>query len=120
MATAWPASLPRMPMEGSLSYAPVGNTTGSDNDVGGPIMRRRFTGMTVMESGTLACTRQQADDLFNFWADTLAQGTLEFSMKSWRDGVIRDYSFPPNSPPQFSRTARTYYCALSLRYTITT
>lgn len=116
---AWPAGLPCRPIRG-ITIAPVGNIVATPNDVGEPITRRRFTGMTVQITGTLVLDEQQKNDLFNFWADTLAQGTLEFVMANWHDGVLRDHKFSPGSPPQFIENGTRWDCPLMLRYTVTT
>jgi hypothetical protein len=103
-----------------LQIAPAGNAVATENDVGLPIMRRRFTGLTLAISGTLVLTKAQKKILFDFWADTLAQGTLEFVMPSWHDGSVQDHSFPPDSPPVFLETGTRYDCPITLRYTVTT
>lgn len=116
---AWPAGLPCRPIRG-ITITLVGNVVATENDVGPPITRRRFTGMTVSISGTLVLTEAQKNTLFNFWTDTLAQGTLEFVMPSWHDGALRDHSFPPDAPPQFMENGTRWDCLLTLRYTVTT
>ncbi len=114
--TAWPGDLPRQPMDGSYSYAPVDNVVRTDNDVGPPITRRRFTGSSRVESGTLALNEAQARSIVDFWDIDLAQGSLDFTMPSWRDGVVRDHMFV--GPPSISRTANTYYAAVTLRHDV--
>lgn len=113
---AWPGDLPRQPMDGSYNYAPVDNVARTENDIGPPIMRRRFTGSSRVESGTLALNETQARSLMDFWDIDLAQGSLQFTMASWRDGVVRDHTFA--SPPQISRSANTYFASVTLRHEI--
>lgn len=115
----WPASLPALPLNDGFSWEPVDNVVASDNDVGEPIARRRFTGTTIRLSGVLLLTDAQAETLFDFWADTLAQGVLAFTMASWRNGILRQHRFLPKSPPQFPRAGTFYACPLTLFYTVT-
>lgn len=115
---SWPTTLPKCPVNRSLAWSPVANVVETPNDVGDVIRRRRFTGTSINEGGTLLLTRTQMVTLFNFWAIDCAQGALEFIMASWRDGVLRDYQFI--DPPQFAAMATRYSCSLSLRYTIVT
>lgn len=114
---AWPGDLPRQPMDGSYTFGAADNVVRTPNDVGQPITRRRFTGSTRFEGGTLALTEAQARSLMDFWDINCAQGSLEFTMPAWRDGVVRDHMF--TAPPQFSRSANTYFAAISLQYTTT-
>jgi len=103
-------------MDGSYNYAPVDNVVRTDNDVGPPIMRRRFTGSTRVESGTLALNDAQARSLMDFWDIDTAQGSLSFSMPSWRDGVVRDHTFA--GAPSISRSANTYFASITLRHDV--
>jgi len=113
---AWPESLPRCPIGGSYNFTPSGNVVETPNDVGDVIARRRFTGTTMNETGTMVLTNDEAETLYQFWSVSCAQGALEFIMPSWRDGVLRDYRF--SQPPQFNRTATRVFCSLSLRYSL--
>lgn len=113
---AWPGDLPRQPMDGSYSYVASDNVVRTENDAGAPITRRRFTGSSRFEMGTLALTETQARSLMDFWDIDTAQGSLEFTMASWRDGVVRDHMF--TAPPSISRTANTYFASVSLRYDV--
>lgn len=115
----WPGTLPLRPVRG-LSISPVGNKVASENDVGPPITRRRFTGMSVLVGGVLDLSEAQKDTLFNFWAVTLAQGTLEFVMANWHDGSLRDHAFPPDFELQFVEDGTRWSCPITLRYTVTT
>jgi hypothetical protein len=115
----WPSSLPRKPLDGSYREAPAPNTTGTENDVGDPIMRRRFTGRTVKFSGAIHLTDAQKNTFDTFWADTLSQGSLQFSMASWSDGVIRDHNFQFGTVPDFSHQGGVWTCVLALQYTVT-
>lgn len=117
---AWPPSLPCQPISGSFTWAPAPNIVETPNDVGDVISRRRFTGTTIGEQGTLVLTFDQTEILFQFWAVTCAQGALEFVMRSWRDQVERDYKFVGDAPPQFSRQGSRYFVPLSLKYTLVT
>ena len=115
---AWPGGLPCRPMRG-LTVTPLANRVATENDVGDPIMRRRFPGTTIEVTGVLVLTRAEKVILFNFWLDTLKHGTLSFAMANWNDGVIRDHFFPPDYLPQFSEIASGYSCPITLRYSIT-
>lgn len=115
----WPALLPCKPLKDSFSRTNAPNTVATPNDVGQPIMRRRFTGRTIIETGTLVLTKAQAQILDEFWATTVAQGSLEFLKAAWFDGSLQDHSFLPDSQPNFTITAGRFFCPLSLQYTLT-
>jgi len=114
----WPPSLPACPVNRTFVWQPVANIVETPNDVGDVISRRRFTGTSIIESGTLLLTRDQTLILFEFWSVSCAQGSLEFVMKSWRDGVLRDYKFVGDAPPQFVQTGPRWTTSLTLRYTV--
>jgi hypothetical protein len=115
----WPSSLPACPVNRSLSWAPVPNVVETPNDVGDVIVRRRFTGTTIIESGMLVLTQAQCQTLFEFWGADCAQGAVAFQMVSWRDQITRDYQFMGTAPPQFAAMSTRFSCNLQLRYTIT-
>jgi hypothetical protein len=114
----WPPTLPKCPVNRSYVWAPASNTVETPNDVGDVISRRRFTGVTITESGTLLLTREQTFILYDFWSISCAQGAIEFIMASWRDEVLRNYRFASDGPPQFVAFSTQFTCALQLRYTI--
>ena len=115
---AWPGGLPCRPVRGlTIQFAP--NKVGTPNDVGPPIQRRRFTGQTVITSGSLLLTKAQKVTLYDFWANTLAQGTLEFAMESWHDRSIQDHSFPLDFALSFREMGTRWECPMVLHYTVT-
>lgn len=113
---AWPGDLPRQPMDGSYNYSPVDNVVRTPNDVGDEITRRRFTGSTRVESGVLPVSETGARSIVDFWDIDCAQGSLSFTMPSWRDGVVRDHKFV--GPPQISRSANQYFATVTLRHNV--
>ena len=115
----WPASLPQCPHNRSLGWSPMPNTIETPNDVGDVIVRRRFTGTTIVETGMFSLTAAQCETLFQFWGVDCAQGAVGFDMVSWRDHILRDYHFMGSAPPQFQAMSTKFACSLQLKYTIT-
>lgn len=115
----WPAALPARPLNDSFTWSPVPNVVATPVDIGRPIMRRRFTGRSIRLDGALLLEESQWQVLDEFWDVTLAQGTLEFIMASWRDGVLRDHSFVPGEAPRYDRQGLYYLVPLALVYSIT-
>lgn len=77
---------------------PQPNVVVFNPDVGEPIMRRRYTGKSSLESFDLVLTKTQTDTLLSFWNDDCAQGSLTFT-GTLIDGVSRTWWFDPDVPP---------------------
>jgi hypothetical protein len=75
---------------------PQPNVVAFNPDVGEPILRRRYTGRSSMESFDLVLTKAQTDRLFEFWNIDCAQGALTFWARLV-DGVQRKWWFDPDN-----------------------
>lgn len=100
MAT-WPASVPFEFDVNGFSHAAAPNSSTIDPEVGEPMTRRRFTGEVDSFSGQLPpLTREQANDLRNFYRYDLKDGSLRFTQDDPMTGTAREFMFAES--PSFS------------------
>lgn len=100
MAELWPASLPQVPVGEGVSYTSWENSIRTQMEAGTNKLRRRFTAVGDDVMLALICTREQADALQVFYADTL-KTVLPFTWRHFgKTGWPQtDYRF--KSPPKF-------------------
>ena len=90
--TDWPADLPRFPQINSLSGQPDDTVLRTKNDVGPPIMRNRYTGVSDKYSFNLMMSLSQFEDFKTFWA-LIGNGALPFNYVDPVTGATREFSF---------------------------
>ena len=86
MAT-WPSTLPqRLHQQGFQYQAPQGAIR-TDMEFGKAFQRRRFTAAVEPFSGQMYLDKAQYATLLDFWRNTLAMGSLEFT---WVHPITED------------------------------
>jgi hypothetical protein len=112
---AWPSSLPTKALAGTHSMRSAPNTVVFKPDVGEPIRRRRYTGVSTTEGFELILTSIQVETLRTFWNFECSQGALSFTAPLI-DGVLRTWWFDPEQPPAFTniRGGTLYRVALAM------
>jgi hypothetical protein len=111
MAIAWDPSLPVMPMDGTLGISYIDPNIRDDAEIGPGFKRPRWTGLVIVETGSLPLTLAQYARLFAFWRHDLKLGNLKVTRASWLDGVSREYEFFSLPAPQ--RRANTLFVPLT-------
>lgn len=116
--TAWPSDIPEpkcSTLDGGWSYNPISNAIPIDVESGEPLSRARFTGDQIDFTGTLPpLTRDQAQDLYDFWKTTLQDGSLRFTATDPFTLSSADMMFL--TPPTFTRNGtRKWTASLRLR-----
>jgi hypothetical protein len=101
VAAQWPITLQQLANQSGFNYE-IGNTViRSENDIGAPKVRRRFTKSVDKMSVTINCTRTQWNTLYNFFDVTLAGGTLPFEFTNPMTNTVEEFRFiqPPIARP---------------------
>jgi hypothetical protein len=88
MANAvWPAELPQVPLVQGYTRKPQAARVRSAVDAGPAKVRRRFTAKVRNVTYLITVNKEQWAIFWNFYDNTLAQGSLPFD---WIDGVSGD------------------------------
>lgn len=85
-AAAWPSIVPHCFIFDSMSTGVGNGLLASDNDMGPPKVRRRFTAVTRELNGILVMTYDELAALETFVADELVGGSLPFTFSDQRGG----------------------------------
>jgi hypothetical protein len=100
----WPDAL-SCPILSSLSEQRQRNVGSFNPDVGPPKMRRRSTAVGVLTSMAFRWTDAQVAIFDEFYINTLADGTLPFSMNHPRTTTSYSWMFVPDESPTLERFA---------------
>lgn len=102
MAVAWPSSLEQKVLVQGFGLN-LGNTVlTSENEVGLPKERRRFTKAADRLQTSIIATRSEVTTFLNFYKTTLAGGTLSFDFTDPITDVTNEYKFDTQNPPQIT------------------
>jgi len=112
MPATWPASLPSFFSSQSYTEGVRDSVIRTQNDIGLPGMRNRYTTDITEISGTMTMTQAQIDTLNTFYSTTLKR-VLTFNMTNPINSVVRELRFI--SPPTItSKTGRYYTVQLNM------
>ena len=90
--TDWPATVPTSPQINSLSGQPDDTVLRTKNDIGPPVMRNRFTGVSDKYSFNLMMSLAQLNTFKTFWA-SIGNGALPFNFPDPVSGATREFYF---------------------------
>lgn len=120
MATAidWPSGLPQAFEAQSYQYAPGSGVVRTNMSAGPPKVRRRFTAVYDMHSGSMIMTKTLFTTTFlTFFGTTIAGGSLSFNFPNqFDDGVTTfeaRFSFNETSAPYTVQQYTPEYVKLS-------
>lgn len=112
---SWPASLPCMPLSGTLSVKAETNVAEFKPDVGPALRRRRYTAVRSYYRGSMRLSGEQVAQLRSFFEDDCLSGTVSFTMRDWErafaEGVIVDAEFTFDEPPDIQHRAGNKFIA---------
>lgn len=101
MAATWPITLQQLANQEGFNYEVGSTTVRSENDIGAPKVRRRFTKSVDRLSITINCTTAQWNTLYNFFDVTLNGGALPFEFTNPLTATVEEFRFtqPPVARP---------------------
>lgn len=100
MASAWPSTLPQLPVEDGISYKAWDNAVRTQMDAGTPKVRRRFTAVGDDAKLAIVVDKAGADTLDAFYTTTL-KTVLPFTWKHFRKVGFPACDYRFKSPPQY-------------------
>ena len=75
----WPSDIPQSFQQSGFSDEPMGGVIRTDMDTGYAKVRRRFTSVTDMWSGTMVMTTTELATFKSFFKNTIKYGSLRFN-----------------------------------------
>lgn len=106
---AWPASLPKKPLNATTEVQSSSAVASFTPDVGPPMRRRRSTARIEQHSGQFILTKAQTLTLKNFHETACQEGALTFDAYDWLTGAAGKYIFVV--PPSFAAVAGSVWRA---------
>lgn len=110
--TDWPA-IQSSPSIGSLTYQDEDNVLRTQNDVGPPMKRKRFTAFLRHFSFDIIISKDDVETLDTFYKDTLGMGVGEFNFTDPVSGNTEVFNF--DSPPAVASVAAIDYYNVNLK-----
>lgn len=108
MANSWPANIPSAFENAGYSYDPQSGVIRVDMETGPAKQRRRFTAVVKNHKGNILLTLAQFQTWESWFENTIAFGTLPFTMPHPLTGAeITARIVPGESPYKFTPEAGT-------------
>lgn len=104
----WPAHFPIRPPDGAWAIEIVDPAVRNQPDLGPPMVRMRASIEWEIWQGTLTLTKDEYEQVREFWKTDCSFGAAEFTAFDWKD-LLTEVTLQWAGPPNGEHIAKNHY-----------